>query len=255
MVPSEPELTANFVGAIKAFAECAGGKVKETSGVICIKTPLKPAFFNTTFLNAHTTLSKNLLEKIKAFYRDRKEEWCFTVSPGAEPLLETIIEHAKVSGRNTTAEMVVSKENVRFREQPPDLEIEVVSNLKSLGTWLRVSEKGWGIEPGSLRLHVTKKTLEFPGATYFLGLNNGKPVSTSMSFISDKIVGIYNVSTIPEARGKGFGEALTAAAIKHGFENGCTISSLQASPKGFPVYFRMGFRRVYDYEIWIIKNT
>jgi hypothetical protein len=47
---------------------------------------------------------------------------------------------------------------------------------------------------------------------------------------------------------------MTAVAAKYGFDRGCTISSLQASRKGFPVYFRMGYRRVYDYELWTIKS-
>jgi len=34
IIPTEPELTANFVGAIQAVAELARGEVKNISGVI-----------------------------------------------------------------------------------------------------------------------------------------------------------------------------------------------------------------------------
>lgn len=61
--------------------------------------------------------------------------------------------------------------------------------------------------------------------------------------------------TIPEARGKGYGEALSAAAAEDGFSRGCTVSSLQASPMGFPVYHRMGYRHVFDYQRWVVSRS
>lgn len=160
----------------------------------------------------------------------------------------------KISARNTLPEMVSRIENAKFKEQPPDLQIEVVSDIDRLGLWVSIVENSFGLQPGSFSSLVTKKALNLPGLTCLLGFHHGNPVSTSMAYVSGRVVGIYNVGTVPEARGRGFGEALTATAVKHGFANGCTVSSLQASEKGFPVYFRMGYRRLYDYEVWTVKS-
>jgi hypothetical protein len=56
------------------------------------------------------------------------------------------------------------------------------------------------------------------------------------------------VATLEEHRGNGYGEALTWAAVEGGREFGCRLASLQASKLGQPVYARMGFAHVLDYQ-------
>jgi GNAT superfamily N-acetyltransferase len=60
--------------------------------------------------------------------------------------------------------------------------------------------------------------------------------------------GIHWVATLEGRRGRGHGEALTWAAVAGGREAGCRVASLQASKLDRPVYARMGFAHVLDYE-------
>jgi predicted GNAT family acetyltransferase len=71
-----------------------------------------------------------------------------------------------------------------------------------------------------------------------------------MRFTSHRIAGVYTVATLPEFRGRGLGEALTWRAALDGLVEDCVAASLQASRMGFPIYARMGFRHVVDYETW-----
>jgi GNAT superfamily N-acetyltransferase len=77
--------------------------------------------------------------------------------------------------------------------------------------------------------------------TSFLAYADGQPVAASAVFVTDDIAGVYNVATVPDHRGKGYGAALTWAAADHGRGQGCTASILQASGDGEPVYARMGY--------------
>jgi len=79
-------------------------------------------------------------------------------------------------------------------------------------------------------------------------------VTTSASFVSEGVDGIFAVSTLPKARGHGYGEAMTWAAVRDGVSRGCGTISLQASPMGFPVYHRMGFRQIFDLEEWVVPR-
>lgn len=75
-----------------------------------------------------------------------------------------------------------------------------------------------------------------------LGYLDGEPVATSAVFYDQGLAGVYNVATVPAARGRGVGAAMTWAAIAAGAEAGATASILQASKEGQPVYERMGYR-------------
>jgi len=72
-------------------------------------------------------------------------------------------------------------------------------------------------------------------------------VATALQIATDRVAGIYWVATIEDHRRKGYGEALTWAALEAGRELGCTMGSLQASEMGKPVYARMGFDHTTDY--------
>jgi ribosomal protein S18 acetylase RimI-like enzyme len=56
------------------------------------------------------------------------------------------------------------------------------------------------------------------------------------------VAGIYSVGTLPEFRGRGFGVAVTRAAIEEARRRGYRLCVLQSSPKGYPLYRRLGFR-------------
>lgn len=54
-------------------------------------------------------------------------------------------------------------------------------------------------------------------------------------------VGVYFVGTKPAHRGKGLAARLMAAALIEARDRGASVSSLQASKLGFPVYERLGY--------------
>lgn len=72
----------------------------------------------------------------------------------------------------------------------------------------------------------------------------GRPVATALGQRDGDVVGIYNVATVPDARGRGFGSAVTAAALADRAREGCTLAILESSDMGLHVYERLGFRRV-----------
>jgi len=62
-----------------------------------------------------------------------------------------------------------------------------------------------------------------------------------------RTIGIYNISTLPTARRHGYGEAMTMRIVADGLARGCDVATLEASEMGYPIYARLGFRKVVDY--------
>ena len=80
-----------------------------------------------------------------------------------------------------------------------------------------------------------------PIRRWFLGLLNGKAASVSLLALHDEFAGIYCVATIPEARGKGLGRAITREPLLAAKSEGYKVAVLEASSMGLPVYKGIGF--------------
>lgn len=59
------------------------------------------------------------------------------------------------------------------------------------------------------------------------------------------------VATPPEFQGRGYGAAVTTAAMTRAHRSGATWAWLQSSPAGYPVYQRLGFRELEAWPTWI----
>lgn len=76
---------------------------------------------------------------------------------------------------------------------------------------------------------------------HFVGFVDGVPVATTAVMMAGKLAGIYHVATMPSARGRGIGAALTRAGLDHARERGATEGALQAAPMAEGVYRSLGF--------------
>ena len=91
------------------------------------------------------------------------------------------------------------------------------------------------------------------GLVSFVGYSNGQPVSTASLFLTD-VAGIYDVSTKPEARKKGFGSAIFHRMLMKAKRKGINICCIQSTLAGFRVYkSRFGFKKISDCNLWSNK--
>lgn len=82
---------------------------------------------------------------------------------------------------------------------------------------------------------------------YFVGYQDDRPVACAAAYLGEREVGVYMVATLPGARGKGYGAALTAATLAAAPN---LPAVLQASDLGQPIYRRLGFQVISPYSLW-----
>ena len=140
---------------------------------------------------------------------------------------------------------------------PPGLTIRPVEDAAALRQWVHSMLIGFGIPAyGEKRLYdVFADTAFEPSMRCYLAELNGQPVGTAQYFLSAGVAGIYNVTTLPEARGHGVGAAVTLAPLLEARRRGYRIGILQASHMGYPVYRRLGFQDYGKLNNYLYENV
>jgi ribosomal protein S18 acetylase RimI-like enzyme len=130
------------------------------------------------------------------------------------------------------------------------LEIRTAADEESLRVWTHVFIKGYELPPDweNIAFDLWSKLSHDSRVRNYVGYLNNKPVSTSCMIYGGGAAGIYSVATLPEARGKGIGAALTLKPLQDARELGYRIGTLQSSAMGFNVYKKLGFRHLCQIE-------
>jgi N-acetylglutamate synthase len=89
-----------------------------------------------------------------------------------------------------------------------------------------------------------RELLDAPWATAYLLEEEGRPVTTGYATRHGDLLGVWNISTSPEYRRRGYGKVMTEALVRDGFASGARFAYLQASAQGVGVYTSIGFRTV-----------
>jgi ribosomal protein S18 acetylase RimI-like enzyme len=81
-----------------------------------------------------------------------------------------------------------------------------------------------------------------PGITCYLAEVDGVPVGTGMAAVAGDLTGIFNISTLPKYRRRGYGLAVTSELVRAGFAARATTAYLYSTKLGQAVYESLGFR-------------
>jgi GNAT superfamily N-acetyltransferase len=134
---------------------------------------------------------------------------------------------------------------------PADSELEVirVETADGFAQALAVAAEGFDLPADFLAPIYMPEVTGLEGFEVYLGRAEGRDVTTAASFIVDGEVGIFNVATPAEYRGRGYGAAITDSAVREGLAAGADLAYLQSSAIGESVYRRLGFREVVTYVL------
>ena len=191
---------------------------------------------------------EDLIENAMNHFREinvTRLSWLIEEGMPANELKKHLLAHGLTLRVSFATEMAADLTSLPENIPLPDgLSILPVSDHETLKKWIHVASISFGV-PESLEDtwcdFFDKAVFDLPFRTY-LALLNGKPVATAQLFLSAGVAGVYNVTCIPQARGRGIGAAITMAPLLDAQKMGYQVGVLQASQSGYKVYRRLGFQ-------------
>jgi len=179
-------------------------------------------------------------------FKARSVPMMWIVGPGSSPdMLGARLEAHDMSPGDETPCMAVDITAIPPLTALPSVTFIQMIDKASVEQFVRtvVDGFGFGVEAAPIFQQITERACLPPDPhwVYHLGFLDGQPVATCTTFLHAGVAGLYTICTLPEARGRGIGGAITQFALLHAASLGYHVSALQSSPMGFPVYRRLGF--------------
>jgi GNAT superfamily N-acetyltransferase len=254
---------ANLRAAMRFFGDATGtGEVRPLDGAVAVYSGLDYGVFNIALLEGNPPESVDgfteRLAHCARYFAPRTMRWSFW-----------LCENALDDSTRRRARALLMDRDLRPISQNPGMLAEAlappVRALPKLEC-LPVADRGTRQAFGALTsvsfdipMGIAKTVYEPERAWFgdyrgFVGLAGGKPVAIAAIVATADALGVYSLSTLPECRRLGYGEALLRAAVAtEQARTGIRRIVLQSTDAGYSLYRRLGFKEVAKFSVYLTK--
>jgi ribosomal protein S18 acetylase RimI-like enzyme len=223
-----------------------GARIQTWNDGTAMASSIPSSLANTLFVMRRPDDVNDLIERARAFFESNP--WRVLANAQSRDAIASAVGTTMKPRRGDPGMLMFP-----LGEAPPypaSLRIERVSEQAQLADLRKATSKAFGIPTFVVKTMFPSIPAETDPVVLLVGYEGGEPAASAVSVVLEGMVGINTVGVRPRSRRRGYGRAMTWAAVEVGRERGCDSSYLEASEMGLPVYSHMGFKVVSEYPEW-----
>jgi hypothetical protein len=250
--PPGDNLCNDFVQAsarsFAAFASARGDRIARLDGIVTMADAASPVpFFNRATLERPIDDVDRLVDELRKFYSSPGGDTPFLLdstwpTPDLRPYGYTLMGHPP---------LMLRPAHTALPAPPPELRIVPVGDDRTALDYEHTLAYGYPavqMQPVKTLSVLTPAARSAPGWQHFVGYVDGRPATAGSAYVDDRLVRVDNIATLEDARGRGYGAAITASAVGVDLSKPATLI---ASDLGRPVYERLGFVALQRVTYWL----
>jgi ribosomal protein S18 acetylase RimI-like enzyme len=224
-----------------------GARALEPPGVVAAVVPAAPerAVANAVLFRTPAELEV-AYDEVAAAYADIGANWTVWVQPeGREAATALLSDRGHVFDADPAA---MARTLAEPPSRPPADALEDWTADGDLADVGRVNDRSYTFETDSWSRVLDGLVLD--DAHVYVERRGGEPVACLMIVDSDGHSEVQMVAVVPEARGARLSGKLLAHGLADAAERGSASATLIATKLGYPVYRKLGFEDVGDFQMW-----
>jgi ribosomal protein S18 acetylase RimI-like enzyme len=233
------------------------GEVRELPGVSIAAAGVTFQMFNAAFLSAPIETEAELARRITlaALHFDtRGLEWAYWVCEDWMTARTRRRSHQmfEKQGLRHSVDLpgMIAERLLPPTKKLPFIDIRRVRNGRTAPDFCGIGSACFHVPIAWFR-EVFDSAAVWERFASYVGYVEGEPVSTAAVVEGAGALGVYNVATLPEHQGRGYGEAVMRYALDNARQNtGIERSILQSTPAGLRLYQRMGYQAVTQVAVY-----
>jgi GNAT superfamily N-acetyltransferase len=176
------------------------------------------------------------------------------LGPDATGPLTPVCDQLKLTHATEWPVMVCAADQVS--EQPlSGMRILPVVDATGLEAVAEMLASAFQMPADSVARAMPPPLVESPSIDVFLGEHEGRVKSTVTVTYHGEIAGIWSMGTHASAMGQGVGKALLSRVMCDARERGIRWFFLGATPSGYPLYEKLGYRTRFSAQVWVRGET
>jgi GNAT superfamily N-acetyltransferase len=255
----------NLTALFRAMTASLEGDLLETESLSMHHAfPSNPMFHGVWGANLEGDAVDGAIDRAIAWFKEREAPFFFWwVGPSSRPAelgkrlqargLLSVGEQAYAASPTDAAAaapcMTMDLEYVDegvLQQTPAEFSMREASREADLHAFQRVFTEAYGTPEWAAQAWVDATLhagFELSPWRIYVGWLGEQPVATTILFIGGNVASVYSVATIPAARKRGIGAAITLRPLLQARDQGLRHAVLFSTDVGVRVYERIGFQR------------